>query len=52
MPEKSKFPPQRHSQPGKESQMKPRPQSGEFEYHGASRLKGQAALIPATFPEE
>ncbi|HJV36127.1 SDR family oxidoreductase [Geomonas sp.] len=39
------FPAQRQSQPGKETQMAPRPASGEFEYHGSAKLKGKAALI-------
>jgi NAD(P)-dependent dehydrogenase (short-subunit alcohol dehydrogenase family) len=44
MPEK-KFPAQRQSQPGKEAEMKPRPESGEFNYKGSGKLSGQAALI-------
>lgn len=40
-----KFPRQRQSQPGKESEMAPRPQSGEQEYRGTSRMTGKAALI-------
>jgi NAD(P)-dependent dehydrogenase (short-subunit alcohol dehydrogenase family) len=43
--EERKFPPQRQSQPGKEAEMTPRPQSGEFEYRGSGKLQGKIALI-------
>jgi NAD(P)-dependent dehydrogenase (short-subunit alcohol dehydrogenase family) len=43
--EKKPFPSQRQAQPGKESHMTPKPQSGEFEYKGSGKLQGQAALI-------
>jgi NAD(P)-dependent dehydrogenase (short-subunit alcohol dehydrogenase family) len=43
--EKKPFPSQRQSQPGKEHQMTPKPESGEFEYKGSGKLQGQAALI-------
>ncbi len=39
------FPPQRQEQPGKETEMSPRPISGEFEYQGAAKLQGKTALI-------
>ena len=40
-----KFPPQRQEQPGKESQMTPKPESGEFQYKGSAKLQGKTALI-------
>lgn len=43
--EEKSFPPQRQKQPGQETEMKPRPVSGEFEYEGAAKLQGKAALI-------
>ncbi|GAW68187.1 short-chain dehydrogenase [Geoanaerobacter pelophilus] len=43
--EEKKFPPQRQAQPGKEAEMTPRPQSGEFEYRGSGKLQGKTALI-------
>lgn len=43
--EGKQFPPQRQAQPGKEAEMTPRPQSGEFEYRGAEKLQGKTALI-------
>lgn len=43
--EGKQFPRQRQTQPGKEAEMTPRPQSGEFEYEGAGKLKGKSALI-------
>lgn len=39
------FPPQRQKQPGKETEMTPRPVSGEFEYEGSERLQGKVAII-------
>jgi NAD(P)-dependent dehydrogenase (short-subunit alcohol dehydrogenase family) len=39
------FPPQRQQQPGKEAQMKPKPESGEMQYQGAAKLQGKTALI-------
>ena len=39
------FPPQRQKQPGKEAEMTPRPQSGEFQYKGSAKLQGKTALI-------
>jgi len=39
------FPPQRQKQPGKESEMTPKPQSGEFDYRGSGKLQGKTALI-------
>ena len=43
--DKKPSPPQRQQQPGKEQEMKPRPQSGEFEYGGSGKLSGKCALI-------
>lgn len=40
-----RFPRQRQEQPASESEMTPRPQSGEFEYRGSERLKGKCAII-------
>lgn len=39
------LPPQRQSQPGKEHQMTPKPESGEFEYRGSGKLQGKVAII-------
>ena len=39
------LPAQRQQQPGKEAQMKPRPESGEFQYKGSEKLQGKTALI-------
>ena len=40
-----KPPPQRQTQPGKEYEMKPRPESQAREYRAAGKLRDQAALI-------
>ena len=39
------FPAQRQAQPGKESAMTPKPDSGETAYQGSAKLQGKAALI-------
>ncbi|QWV93471.1 SDR family oxidoreductase [Geomonas oryzisoli] len=43
--EEKPFPRQRQEQPASEAEMKPRPQSGEFEYRGSAKLQGKTALI-------
>src|SRR4029453_8263974 len=42
---KQPFPPQKHSPPGTEQQMQPKPDQGEKSYQGHGRLKGRKALI-------
>src|SRR5438067_1043933 len=39
------YPPQTQPNPGRESQMNPRPDYGEHSYKGANRLTGKKALI-------
>lgn len=39
------FPPQRQSQPGIESEMRPEPQAEKSAYRGANKLRGRVALI-------
>jgi NADP-dependent 3-hydroxy acid dehydrogenase YdfG len=42
---KQPFPPQEQQPPGRESEMRPRPDYGEKSYRGSGRLQGRKALI-------
>src|SRR5690242_18094306 len=42
---KQPFPPQEEQPPGRESEMRPRPEYGEKSYRGSGRLRGKKALI-------
>jgi NAD(P)-dependent dehydrogenase (short-subunit alcohol dehydrogenase family) len=42
---KQPFPPQEQAPPGRESEMRPRPDYGEKSYRGSGRLQGRKALI-------
>jgi NAD(P)-dependent dehydrogenase (short-subunit alcohol dehydrogenase family) len=42
---KQPFPPQEQAPPGRESEMRPRPDHGEKSYRGSGRLQGRKALI-------
>ena len=42
---KQPFPPQEQQPPGRESEMRPRPDYGEKSYRGSARLQGRKALI-------